>query len=269
MIGKILSYVAVVGLLVALIGGAAYILWRPQEVEAYAGSGWAANNAAGRGNGVATETGAGAYGRGAAGNVGAGAHGAETPLWETLPASSLSAEEQAGLLYMREEEKLARDVYQTLYETWGIESFASIARSEQTHMDTVLALLERYGLSDPVADKGVGEFSDSTLQALYTELVTRGKTSAQEALTVGAYIEEVDIADLQTRLTQTDNADIQQVYRSLEQGSVNHLRAFTRMLEWQFGGTYTPQVLSMETYQSLVQTGATPGAVRGRGRWGK
>lgn len=280
MVGKILSYVAVVGLLVALIGGAAYILWSPQDVEAYAGGGWGANNAAGRGNGVATGTEAGAYGRGAAGNAGAGAHGAagnaaagehgaETPLWETLPASSLSAEEEAGLLYMREEEKLARDVYQTLYETWGIESFASIARSEQTHMDTVLALLERYGLSDPVADKGVGEFSDPTLQALYTELVTRGKTSAQEALTVGAYIEEVDIADLKARLAQTDNADIQQVYKSLEQGSVNHLRAFTRVLEWQFGVTYTPQVLSMETYQSLVQTGATPGAVRGRGRWGK
>lgn len=269
MVGKILSYVAVVGLLVALVGGAAYILWRPQDVEAYAGTGWGARTGAGRGGSPATGTEAGAYGHGAAGNAGAGAHGAETPLWETLPTSSLSAEEEAGLIYMREEEKLARDVYQTLYETWGIESFASIAQSEQTHMETVLALLERYGISDPAADKGVGEFSDPTLQALYTELVTRGKASAQEALTVGAYIEEVDIADLQTRLTQTDNADIQQVYTSLEQASVNHLRAFTRILEWQFGVTYTPQVLSLETYQSLVQTGANPGAMRGRGRWGK
>lgn len=266
MLGKILAYMAVLGLLAALIGGAAYILWHPQEVEA-------------RGIPGGTTSGAyagGRYGqsgnveRGAAAAPGAGVH-TETPLWESLPLSDLSADEQAALIYMREEEKLARDVYLTLYETWGIESFNTIAQSEQTHMDTVLGLLERYGLQDPVADKGVGEFANPTLAALYTQLVAQGQTSAVEALKVGAYIEELDIADLQTRLAQTDNADIQQVFNSLQSGSVNHLRAFTRMLDWQFGVTYTPQVLDATTYQSLVGSSTTPGATqtRGRGRWNR
>ena len=35
-----------------------------------------------------------------------------------LPYQELSTMEEAGLIHMREEEKLARDVYQTLYEEW-------------------------------------------------------------------------------------------------------------------------------------------------------
>jgi hypothetical protein len=66
-----------------------------------------------------------------------------------IPASDLSPEETAALLFMREEEKLARDVYNTLYEIWGQPTFTNIAASEQTHMDEVKLLLERYSLADP------------------------------------------------------------------------------------------------------------------------
>ena len=38
-----------------------------------------------------------------------------------------------GLSYMREEEKLARDVYLALYEKWGIRTFLNIAKAEQQH----------------------------------------------------------------------------------------------------------------------------------------
>ena len=44
-----------------------------------------------------------------------------------IPASDLSAEETASLLFMREEEKLARDVYNALYATWGQQTFLNIA----------------------------------------------------------------------------------------------------------------------------------------------
>jgi hypothetical protein len=63
--------------------------------------------------------------------------------------SELSAEEAASLLFMREEEKLARDVYNTLSATWGIQSFSIIASSEQRHMDEIKVLLDRYALTDP------------------------------------------------------------------------------------------------------------------------
>ncbi len=263
MAGRFLSYVVVVGLAVVLIGGAAYILWHPESVEAH---GSVPGGSAGRMAGNRAEY-SGSYGHGLASPEEAAGR-ALSPTWETLPLSALSAEERAGLIFMREEEKLAHDVYVALYEAWGLETFNSIARSEQTHSESVLALLERYGIADPAAELGPGEFSDPTLQALYTRLVAQGKTSASEALKVGAYIEEVDIADLQLRLSQTDNADIQQVYTNLLAGSANHLRAFVRVLDWQFGMAYEPQVLDGPVYQEFVAANVGPGAA-GRGRRGR
>lgn len=140
---------------------------------------------------------------------------------------TLNADEVAGLQWMREEEKLARDVYQTLGARFSLPIFKNIARSEQTHMDAVNVLLDRYGVPDPVGNNGVGVFTDPQLQALYDDLVARGTTSLVSALAVGAEIERLDIGDLETRLAQTDKADIRQMYANLERGSYNHLRAFT------------------------------------------
>ncbi len=139
--------------------------------------------------------------------------------------SSLSAEEAASLLYMREEEKLARDVYNALYAVSGQPVFSNIAASEQTHMDAIKVLLDRYGLPDPAL--GPGQFSNPDLQALYDQLVAQGSRSLTDALKVGVAIEELDIRDLQTRMDQTDNADIQLVYSRLMIASNNHLQAFT------------------------------------------
>ena len=82
------------------------------------------------------------------------------------------------MLFMREEEKLARDVYLTLYDAWGLTPFASIAVSEQSHMNAMLLLL-KYRLPDPAAGKPIGEFTDPDLQALYDTLIARGLGSAR------------------------------------------------------------------------------------------
>ena len=143
-----------------------------------------------------------------------------------LPAATdLSADEAAGLLWMYAEEQLARDVYTALSAKWGTAVFSRIAQSEQTHMDAVQGLLDRYLLDVPANPAGV--FSDPTLQALYTDLVARGSESLTAARQVGVDIETMDIADLDERLAQTDNADIQQVYTNLRSGSTNHLCAFS------------------------------------------
>ncbi len=170
----------------------------------------------------------------------------------TLPAENLSPDEIDGILYMREEEKLARDVYLTLYNATGLRVFENIARSEQTHMDAVLNLIEKYNLTDPAEDKGIGEFTNPEIQALYDQLVSRGETSNIEALKVGALIEEVDIKDLEEWLSKTDNEDIKLVFESLMAGSENHLRAFTRVLVNSYGVEYSPQVLSEGEYRSIA-----------------
>ena len=178
-----------------------------------------------------------------------------------LPASILSDAEVEGLLYMREEEKLARDVYLTLYEKWGLPVFQNITNSEQTHMDAVKTLLDQYDIEDPVADNDVGVFANPALQKLYDQLVEQGSQSLADALRVGAAIEEIDILDLEQRIAQTDKADIRRVYENLMKGSGNHLRAFASNLERRTGETYQPEYLSQSEYESIVNT-----SQRGMGR---
>lgn len=171
-------------------------------------------------------------------------------------SASLTAEEAVGMRYMREEEKLAHDVYVTLAAAWGLPVFSNIAASETQHMDAMLRLLERYGLADPAAGKGIGEFADTTLQGLHDRLVAAGRTSVIEALKVGALIEETDLHDIELQRSKTDNADILQVYDSLLCGSGNHLRAFNQQLLAR-GVTYTPQVISQAEWDDVASAAAS------------
>ena len=178
--------------------------------------------------------------------------------------SILSENEAAGLIYMREEEKLAHDVYVVLYQQLGLPLFNNIADSEATHTSAIKVLLDRYGIADPAAGKGAGEFTDLALQKLYDQLVAQGSQSLAEALKVGAAIEEIDILDLQTRLAQIDNLDIELIYGNLLKGSRNHLRAFTSTLQRQTGEVYTAQYLDGTSYNSIVSDSIE----RGGRRWG-
>jgi hypothetical protein len=174
----------------------------------------------------------------------------------TSPQAAVSAaptaDETAGLLYMYEEEKLARDIYNALYSIWGQATFQNIAASEQTHMDSVKVLLDRYGIASPSAEAGT--FNDPALQSLYNDLMNTGSTSLGDALKVGTTIEEVDIMDLQSRLEQTTNADIQLVYTNLMNGSFNHLRNFVNVLERLTGEIYKPQYLSADLYDTIISS---------------
>ncbi|MCB8933038.1 MAG: DUF2202 domain-containing protein [Fimbriimonadaceae bacterium] len=194
---------------------------------------------------------------------GVGATAFDTAALETrlgsLTGAQLSNAEKEGLLFMREEEKLAFDVYNALATRWG-RPFSNIARAEQTHMDAVKVLLDRYQLQDPMTIGKAGTFANPTLQRLYNDLVKAGRVSRTEALKVGAQIEELDIFDLQRWIKQTTNTDILSVYANLEKGSRNHLRAFDSNLT-RFGATYEPKHLSSEAYRKIV----TSPMERGRG----
>lgn len=182
---------------------------------------------------------------------------------DQISTGELSTAEVEGILFMREEEKLALDVYLTLYEEWGLPIFQNIAKAEQTHMDAVKTLIDRYGLEDPADSQGIGVFTNSTLQELYDQLVETGSQSLTEALHVGAAIEEIDILDLEKYVAQTDKADIQLTYENLIKGSRNHLRSFVSTLKTQVGETYQPQYLSQEAYDAIVNTSLERGRSQG------
>lgn len=176
---------------------------------------------------------------------------------------TLSEAEIDDILYMREEEKLARDVYLTLHEQWGTPVFANISRAEQRHMGRMLDLVERYGLVDPVTDDSIGVFVNAELQSLYDALVARGLRSELDALHVGALIEEVDMEDIQNAIDRTDRRDIVRVYENLMRGSRNHLRAFVGLIERR-GVDYEAQQLSQEEVDLILSEPIERGG-RGRG----
>lgn len=183
-----------------------------------------------------------------------------------LPYAEIDEQEIDDLSLMREEEKLARDVYLSLNEAWEVKILRQIAKAERTHMRAVLYHLRKYDLDDPAAGNGVGVFSDNNLQQLYDDLVLLGMLSIGDAMKVGASIEELDIRDLLQALDRTDNEDLQTLYQNLLKGSRNHLRAFHKQLT-RLGIDYVPQHLTLEQYEEIVYSAKERGVVDADGEY--
>lgn len=155
------------------------------------------------------------------------------------------------LLRMREEEKLARDVYTQLAKTYKLTIFRNISRAESQHMQSVERLIrERRGnaLNDVP-----GVFVFPEYQRLYDSLVASGSRSPLDALNVGARIEEMDIADLRRMLAQTNDPQVRQVMERLMQGSQNHLRAFASQIG-KNGASYNAEFLSQADFDQIARS---------------
>lgn len=176
-------------------------------------------------------------------------------LSETLKAQILSdtatllPEEVEGLMLMQEEEKMAHDVYSSFYDKFGLRVFANIANSESKHMEAVLWLINSYKLTDPASNE-LGVFENADIQNLYNKFIAEGVNEV-EALKIGAFIEEYDIADLEKLISETGNMYIVRVYTNLLNGSKNHLRAFVKNLSSR-NVVYQPSVLSQTEYAEII-----------------
>ena len=171
---------------------------------------------------------------------------------DEIQVDTISQQEKDDLLFMREEEKLARDVYLFSYDKYGEAIFNNIARSEQQHMDQMLTLINTYKLNDPASsDRGV--FSNQVLQELYNELTAQSSSSLDNALVVGATIEDLDIKDLDEAEDKTDKADILNTYDKLKCGSRNHLRSYISRLEVS-GVIYIPQFISLDEFNEIINS---------------
>ena len=164
--------------------------------------------------------------------------------------STITEEDQDALLFMLEEEKLARDTYKFLNDYWGMVQFANIMQSEQSHMNAVETLLDAYDIEYEILEDGV--FNNEALQAWYDQFVQDGIVDEVAALNVGATIEDLDIVDLEEHIQATTNSDIADVFLILQCGSRNHLRSFVQSIE-NLGETYTPQFLAQEEYETILE----------------
>ena len=164
---------------------------------------------------------------------------------------TISQKDADALLFILEEEKLARDTYEFLDKTWGLNQFANIKKSEQTHIDAIENLLKQNEISYTILPEGV--FSNDELQAHYNTFKVDGVKSVIDALKIGATIEDLDIKDLEDFVLETENAQIINVYQSLQCGSRNHLRSFMKGLD-KNRGTYTPQFITQDEFNSIVNS---------------
>lgn len=166
-------------------------------------------------------------------------------------APPLTVQEQKALLYMLEEEKLARDTYMYLDSLWPNTPFGNIIQSEQSHMNAVISLLDKNQVPYTILPRG--QFADTTLQAYYNLFVAQGAQGLVDALKIGATIEDLDIVDLKEYTSQTTNADVTGVFSFLECGSRNHLRAFYKSIVLQ-NATYAPQFLTQEEFDAIINS---------------
>jgi len=157
--------------------------------------------------------------------------------------------DEAALLFMLEEEKLARDTYTYLNDLWSVNQFTNIKSSEQNHMNKIENLLIQNSIAYTILP--AGEFADQDLQNLYDQFIVDGAVSKANALQIGATIEDLDIVDLQDYIDQTSNETLKSVFKSLKCGSRNHLRSFVSGIE-NGGNTYSPQFLTQEAYDAII-----------------
>ena len=175
----------------------------------------------------------------------------------------LSNEAQVALLFQIDEERMARELYTAFGAKWSLPPFANIPQAEARHEAVLRQLATRAGLTLPTA--AAGTFDSGEVQKRYNALLALGSESADSALRVGAYVEEVDIADLNTLSATTDSPALNIAATALKAASGHHLQAFVGVLATR-GFTYTPQVLTTDEYQAMpAAAGRGMGCGRGQG----
>jgi hypothetical protein len=160
--------------------------------------------------------------------------------------------EKNDLLFLREEEKLARDIYIYAYTKYQNTVFNSISQSEQKHMDNVLNILNQYSIPDPSSTQ-IGVFNNAALQSLYNQLKSQVDISASESLKVGATIEELDINDIDNFIANTSNSQLLNMYEKLNCGSKNHIRSFTSQII-SSGNVFVPQYITVQEYNTILNS---------------
>jgi len=134
----------------------------------------------------------------------------------------LSPVEQADLVEILREERMARDLYRAFYRQHRLPVFKRIAESESRHADTVARMLVRFRL-------GVGSGYGGH-QASFRRALAMGSRSVGEALEAAMSLEMADIDEIAEAAARSGNVHVRCVLAQLGGGSFNHLRAFARQL---------------------------------------
>lgn len=187
------------------------------------------------------------------------------------PAADVSVQavtpvQQQDLQFTREEERMARDLYQLFADKYGaLPVFGRISSSEQRHFDAVGNMLVRYGVQDPSVGKAAGVYSDAAVQKLYDSWKAQGLKSADEALNAAIALETRDIADLETLVAKDNPGDVESLYTQLLVASKHHQSAFAAVAAGDLPGAGCTGMGSMRDPDELGSGGGSGGWTGGRG----
>ncbi|MGF1548499.1 MAG: DUF2202 domain-containing protein [Thiotrichales bacterium] len=171
---------------------------------------------------------------------------------ELMPMGEISLAERAGVIFLREEEKLASDLLALAASRWGEPAFANAMAAEKTHSEAVRLLMARHAIYDPAAGKGAGIYEDRGLQTLFEALRARIELSLIDALLVAAEVTEISLMDIASHAANvSDNPDILHVYALMTTASRNHLRIFVRQIT-SLGIRYQAQYLAQQNLEAIV-----------------
>jgi hypothetical protein len=202
-----------------------------------------------------------------------------SPAAQTLSKAGngvLDFNEVIHLVFLREAEKLERDVFTILSSMYpDSQLFGRIDDIEQGHADVMKYLLKQYGVKDPNVNDNLGVFTGELygnfFSSTYRYLVGLGSLSELDAFYVSAYIEETNLLDImqcpdaivsqdngiddvsQCGMGYTHNVEIINVYHALIEGSKSDLRAYVQAIESVIGeGAYKAQAMSQQQLDEIL-----------------
>ncbi len=167
--------------------------------------------------------------------------------------TKLEKRDSDAIISVIQEEKVAHDFYEAMYQAHGLVCFRSISKSEGIHMEMVKLLLDVYDIPDPLVDHYYkpGSFKDKKFERLFDDMLRKGSSSIIDALIESARFEELDIYDLETFADITSQTNVRDTFLELSGVSRNHLWAIVKSLE-ERGVDYEPAVLPARDLNKII-----------------
>ena len=158
--------------------------------------------------------------------------------------TDLVQEMKDSLTYMKDEERLASDLYLNLYNYYKnysdleIKQLNNIAtNTENDQISIIKSLVKRYDLnSSEPQDVNIsrGVYENQVIQDLYDKFYAIGQNSQEEALKVGCMVEVTDINDLDKYISlakESNATDIETAFKALRDGSYHNYWTFDQTLK--------------------------------------
>jgi len=146
-------------------------------------------------------------------------------------SKDLSGAEAAFLLSTVEKQKMHSDVYNEMDLKAKDQIFTIMSEDDVQYKEMLSAIVDKYGLDNPISDKISGEYEDHKIQATYDDFINNNNYNWEEMLLYAQKMEEMLITDLQFHLANVSgHADVSEIYNDLIKESKGQLEALNKEL---------------------------------------